>query len=484
MVSRADIVPAKPSQEATSFFRSPNLILLCAVAVADGADQQLLFSSFRALEADLHLELVDLLWMQLAQGVAAACAGPFWAAFVDSGARHRVVLSIGAMGWGTVTVIMAGLESLWMAVLLRGAAGFFMASLLPVVQSMTAEVVERSSRGRAFGLVDFSSKMGGQMLTTLFVTSISNRLYLGLPGWRIGFLVIGLLSCMLAGIVCGCMEDKPRPWKPDQIGVFAELKKLLGFLQVRTFAIIVAQGIVGTIPWVALNLTTLYFQYAGMPDARAALAFSFCLVGQGIGTFAGGCLGDWFAAWSPYHGRTLVAQTSVMLGMPVVFIMFYVLPAEPWTFAYQAVLAFVLGLVATWCANGCNKPIFIDIVPEDSTASACAWEFCIQNAFANIAGNAALNIVSGFFGYSRAAADKQVSEMTQGERLLNAHALGNALLFSLLFFWGLCFFLYSTLHLTYKSDCMRLNAEGVGETTALLNKEVDQKTAGSPATTL
>mmetsp|Transcript_59955 Transcript_59955/g.134749 ORF Transcript_59955/g.134749 Transcript_59955/m.134749 type:complete len:484 (+) Transcript_59955:104-1555(+) len=483
MVSREDIEPAKTGHEA-SFFRSPNLLLLCAVAVADGADQQLLYSSFRALEADLHLELVDLLWMQLAQGVALALAGPFWAVFVDNGAKHSVVLSIGAMGWGVVTVIMAGVESLWMAVVLRGSAGFFLASLLPVVQSMTAEAVERSSRGRAFGIIELSNRLCGQMLTTLFVTAISNGEYGGYAGWRIGFLVIGLLSILLAAAVSFCMEDSPRPWRPHQVGVFSELKKLVSFMQVRTFSIIVAQGIVGCIPWVALNLTTLYFQYAGMTDARAGLAFGLCLVGQGIGHFAGGCFGDYLAEWSPYHGRAVVAQTSVLLGMPVVFAMFYLLPPEPWTFAYQAILCLVLGLVATWCANGCNKPMFIDIVPEDCTASAVAWEFCIQNGFASIAGNAVLNAVSGSFGYSRAAADQQVSEMTRPERLGNANALGHALLFSLLVFWSLCFCLYSSLHFTYKSDYMRLRPDGSSERTALLNKEVDHKPVDAPVHTL
>mmetsp|Transcript_11568 Transcript_11568/g.26911 ORF Transcript_11568/g.26911 Transcript_11568/m.26911 type:complete len:481 (-) Transcript_11568:203-1645(-) len=454
-------------EEAKPFFSSRNLFFICALSIADGADYQLLPSAFRALEADLGFTLDKLLLMQATQGVAMAVAGPLWASLVDNGARHSLLLAAGSMGWGVATILLAMIDTYWIALALRALAGVFLGSLLPVVQSMTAEDVDRTDRGRAFGLIDFSRLICGQTLTNVFVTGISNNTIMGMRGWRVGFIVVGGLSMVLSVLTLVFLKDRRRQWEPHKVGLFSELTKLFGYFRVPTFSIIIAQGMLGTIPWVALNLTTMYFQYSGMPDQRAGFAFSTCLVGNGVGSVFGGWLGDALTHWSPFHGRPAVAQTSVLLGMPVVVLMFHTLPAEAWTFYAQVFLCFTLGLVASWCSPGCNKPIFIDIVPEDSTASAVAWDNCIETGFAQITGNAAMSLVSGLFGYSRVASAEQVSSMTEKERLTNAHALGNSILFCMLTFWSLCFCLYGTLHWTYKRDYEDLHG-AAGESKALL----------------
>lgn len=62
---------------------------------------------------------------------------------------------------------------------------------------------------------------------------------------------------------------------------------------------------------------TLYLQLLGFTDFHASLIASMFLAGTAIGAQVGGYLGDLSAKISPNHGRVLVAQFSVGIGVPM-----------------------------------------------------------------------------------------------------------------------------------------------------------------------
>lgn len=62
---------------------------------------------------------------------------------------------------------------------------------------------------------------------------------------------------------------------------------------------------------------TLYLQLLGFSDFHASLIASLFLAGTAVGSQIGGILGDWAAKRSPNHGRILVAQFSVGIGVPM-----------------------------------------------------------------------------------------------------------------------------------------------------------------------
>lgn len=86
-------------------------MLLCAVALLEGADQVLLPSVFFALQRDLHLTLNALATMTLAQALCQSAAAPFWGVLADRGIlKRKTILILGCIGQGAVTCILASVD--------------------------------------------------------------------------------------------------------------------------------------------------------------------------------------------------------------------------------------------------------------------------------------------------------------------------------------------------------------------------------------
>lgn len=100
-------------------------------------------------------------------------------------------------------------------------------------------------------------------------------------------------------------------------------------LRIPTFALIILQGIVGSIPFASLVFLTLYLQLLGMSDAAASGLVATYLVGGGFGGLLGGWVGDFAAKKFPDHGRVAATQFSVAMGIPFTIIIFKVSGLDP-----------------------------------------------------------------------------------------------------------------------------------------------------------
>ena len=52
------------------------------------------------------------------------------------------------------------------------------------------------------------------------------------------------------------------------------------------------QGIVGTMPWVAMGFSTLYLQLLGFSDLNSAILVATFQLGCALGSFGGGYIGE------------------------------------------------------------------------------------------------------------------------------------------------------------------------------------------------
>ena len=52
------------------------------------------------------------------------------------------------------------------------------------------------------------------------------------------------------------------------------------------------QGIVGTMPWVAMGFSTLYLQLLGFSDLNSAILVAVFSFGCSLGSFGGGYIGE------------------------------------------------------------------------------------------------------------------------------------------------------------------------------------------------
>jgi len=350
-----------------------NLALICFLAVIDGMDIQLLPASFKALESDLGLTPTNLALLAVCQGYAMCISGPFWGAVADSGFPRKWLLAMGSAMWGTLTLMLALCNSFHFMVVLRTLNGIALGLLIPVIQSLIAEISSKSEMGFSFGCIDFCHMAIGQAVALVVISSTAGETIWGLPGWRIAFIVVAGMSIIVSIPILVCIEEKPRPFRFEGFGVLTEARKFFGYMRTPTFLVLVSQGVFGTIPGSAMAFTNMYFQYIGVGGSLAGLITAFKIIGTGIGAVLGGLIGDILALRSPLHGRAMCAQASTLLSIPIAASVFLLVPPEPSMWTVHAGLLFLLGIVH-WCSAGCNRPILVEMVEPDSIGSVVAWQ--------------------------------------------------------------------------------------------------------------
>lgn len=417
-------------------------ILLCATCTLEGMDSQLLPASFKAMEVDLKVTPVTLASFAMAQGLAAACSGPVWANLADGGASKRAILTVGILGWGCATLLLAASHSTISIIILRIFNGISLGMLLPIVQSVVAQHSSQERIGLTFGSLD-TALMLGSLTALITATAMSQEVFLGVAGWRWAYIVVGLLSLLLAGFVHFFFTEPSNHMTHRRLDLSLEFRKFIRYLSIPTFVIILLQGMVGTIPRAAMSFMTMFLQYCGMSNFMAPLIVSMQLLGSLLGSPLGGLLGDFLHGKSERHGRPFTAQLSVLLGIPFVFGLFLHLPRRADMAIPFALLSFGLGLFSSWPCSGCNRPLFVGMVPQASLASIMAWEYSLEYASGQMIGPAAVGFLAErMYGFTEASSATTVGQVDA----VNAKALGKALFSCTALPWFACLVLYTLLH--------------------------------------
>ena len=312
----------------------------------------------------------------LARAFLQALASPLAGVAAHFMPRGRVI-AIGCIVWSTFTALFAFTNSVSVALPLCAMNGVGLALVIPSVQSLTADLNPPESRGRAFGSLWLTISFGG-MLGALYATNMGAYEPFGISGWRVAFWSVSAVSALTgllnsrfvvdptyqsnrrrgesiaSGELIPIVEDADRLNRngstdrlvpgtgPSSTGLSSLNSKeettrginkslvlsmgadILSVLRIPTFALIIAQGIVGSIPYASLVFLTLYLQLLGMSDASASALVALYLVGGGLGGLLGGWIGDEAARKYPNHGRIFVTQFSVASGIPCALVIFKV----------------------------------------------------------------------------------------------------------------------------------------------------------------
>jgi len=427
--------------------------LLCLVGGLEGADAVLLPCTLIALQQDLGLTLNDLALMGMVQGLAGNFAAPVWGAFADRGVmKRKSIVVIGSVIQGLITMILAGVDSLWAMFLLRALNGIFLASLRPIANGIVADTTVETNRGKVYGAMNIAMNVG-TMLGTLIGTNLARQTVFGLQGWRVAFMIVGGLSVLVGFVAAAFMIEPPKAFAKKQEGGNAfrnELREVWKYFRMPSFCVLILQGCFGTVPWNALGYKTLFFQLGGIKDWQASIIDVASQIAGSMGGMIGGCVGDSLSRLSRHHGRPITAQISVLAGIPVAWFIFMTQPPESSAFTYYLMLMIVLGLTATWCGVGVNLPILSEIVKDDRRATIMAWEGTLESSCSQIFGNSMVGLLAqSVFGYDLANA----KSLGDGHRdPANTKALGTALMMVSFFPWMLCFVCYTLLHWSYPRD--------------------------------
>jgi MFS family permease len=231
--------------------------------------------------------------------------------------------------------------------------------------------------------------------------------------------------------------------------MWCDVRWMLGL---RTFQLIVAQGIVGCFPWQAMVFFTLWLQLQGFSDFAASSLMAVFAAGAALGGWLGGVIGDRMAALRPDAGRIMTAQVSVLSGLPLTWILLKSLPASSYAHsapAYAAVM-FLLGLTCTWCGSGCNSPIFAEVVPVELRSTVYAFDRSFENAIASCAAPVVGLLAERVFKFQGTMATS--AGQSAAVAAANAAALANSLAVCMLVPWSICLLFFTGLYWVYPHD--------------------------------
>lgn len=247
----------------------------------------------------------------------------------------------------------------------RALNGIGLAIVAPAIQSLVADSTDDSHRGTAFGWLQLTSNLGS-VVGGLFSLLIAPVTILGIPGWRISFHLVGVIS-VIVGILVLLFARDPHfpatdvlvsnriPRKPFLLEIkdlFQEAKKVI---RIQSFQIIVAQGVTGSFPWSALSFAPMWLELIGFSHMKTAILMGLFVAANSIGGLFGGKMGDILSRILPNSGRIILSQISSASAIPLAAILLLALPDNSSAVFLYGLVLFITGFFISWNASATNK---------------------------------------------------------------------------------------------------------------------------------
>nr|DAD21927.1 TPA_asm: hypothetical protein HUJ06_023390 [Nelumbo nucifera] len=221
----------------------------------------------------------------------------------------------------------------------------------------------------AFGWLQLTGNLGS-IIGGLCSVLIASTSFMGIPGWRISFHLVAIVS-VAVGVLVRLFANDPRfsdeGSKPSDSGpsrsIWSELKNLVleakSVMKVPSFHIIVAQGVTGSFPWSALSFAPMWLELIDFSHKQTAFLMSMFVIASSLGGLFGGKMGDILAKRLPNSGRIILSQISSVSAIPLAAVLMLVLPDDPSTAFLHGLVLFIMGLCISWNAPATNKYVLI-----------------------------------------------------------------------------------------------------------------------------
>lgn len=443
-----------------------SLVLINLAAIMERADESLLPAVYKEVGQAFNASPSELGSLTFIRSLVQAMASPL-AGLLAMRYHRPSVIGFGTLFWGLSTAAVAMSQTFFQCALARAINGVGLAIVIPALQSFTADSHLEGTRGVAFGWLNLVGSVGG-IGGTMMATIMAGGTYWGLPGWRVAFLLMALVSSLIGWLVHTLVTD-PRsstgmarsPSGKQLISERLEEEKVVKSLQsawrdswisvkavmkVRTFQIIVLQGLVGSLPWTAMVFFTMWLQLVGFGHNGAASLMGIFAAGCAVGALFGGWMGDRAERMYPGSGRIYCAQFSSFIGIPFSYLLLIGLPQSPDYYLSYVATMLAMGLTVSWCQACANNPMFADVVPEQNRTMVYAFDRAFEGSWGAIAAPMVGLLAENVFGYRADQAIPESGSVTE------ARALSRGLFSVMAVPFGLCCFCYTFLYGTYKRD--------------------------------
>uniref|UniRef100_A0A0D6R8T3 Major facilitator superfamily (MFS) profile domain-containing protein n=1 Tax=Araucaria cunninghamii TaxID=56994 RepID=A0A0D6R8T3_ARACU len=443
---------------------SLSLILINLTSIMEKADENLLPSVYKEVSETFSASPSQLGYLTFIRNFVQALFSPLAGILVIHYDRPTV-LSMGTFCWALSTAAVGMCQYFEQVAFWRAINGIGLAIVIPALQSFIADTYLEGVRGFGFGclsLVGSGGGIGGSILATI----LAGYTFWGIAGWRCAFILMALLSSLIGLLVFVLVVDprkmlpyssrikrhskgddvhkkdgvfSPSIWKDSWIAMRAVVK-------VKTFQIIVLQGIVGSLPWTAMVFFTMWFELIGFGHKDTAILMSLFAGGCAFGSLLGGWIADRVASIFPFSGRILCAQFSAFMGIPFSwFLLTVITQATENRFLFGSTLLF-MGLTISWCQACANSPLFAEVVPTKHRTMIYAFDRAFEGSFSAFAAPIVGILAEKVYGYDV----KSVIPGTGSTK--EAYALSRGLFAMMAIPFGLCCLFYTPLHSVYKHD--------------------------------
>lgn len=452
------------------------LILVNLAGIMERADESLLPGVYKEVGAALHADPTRLGSLTLFRSIVQSSCYPL-AAYLAVRHNRTNVIALGAILWAAATFLVAISTTFTEVAISRGLNGIGLAIVTPAIQSLVADSTDESNRGTAFGWLQLTGNLGS-IIGGLLSVLIASSSFMGIPGWRIAFHLVGILS-VLIGILVGLFANDPRffdadgkmkdraPHKPFQTEVKDLIKEAKAIIKVPSFQILIAQGVSGSFPWSALSFAPMWLELIGFSHKTTAVILTLFNISGSLGGLFGGMMGDFLAKRLPNSGRIILSQISSGSAIPLAAILILGLPDDPSTAAMHGLVIVIMGLLITWNAPATNNPIFAEIVPERARTSIYALDRSFESILSSFAPPVVGILAQRVYGYKPLPEGSADSKIIETDRE-NAASLGKALYTAIGIPITICCVIYSFLYCTYPRDRDRAKMD------ALIESELQQ----------
>jgi MFS family permease len=194
----------------------------------------------------------------------------------------------------------------------------------------------------------------------------------------------------------------------------------------------------------------IWFQYIGFDAITAGLIFSIIAIGAALGNLLGGWLGDKAQKWRPKSGRILVAQISVFSGIPLTFVLFYLVPMIPESIYLYLIFGVITGLLISWCGP-INNSIFSEVSEPEIRSSVYSVDRMFEGSIAAL-GTVFVGLAAAMFGYITPPLGVDIGSLDAATKAINKVALAQGMFFVAIIPWILCLIFYTFVYKTFPKD--------------------------------
>ncbi|KAK7247430.1 hypothetical protein RIF29_42313 [Crotalaria pallida] len=457
---------------------SVTLVLVNLAGIMERADESLLPGAYKEVGAALHADPTALGSLTLFRSFIQSLCYPI-AAYLATRHNRAHVIALGAFLWAAATFLVAISSTFLQVAISRGLNGIGLAIVIPAIQSLVADSTHDSNRGMAFGWLqltgNFGSIIGGLFSILMASTSIA-----GIPGWRIAFHLVALIS-IIVGLLVRLFAKDPLFSNNNDARVtyertpkksfYSEMKDLMKeaktVIRIPTFQVFVAQGVFGSFAGSALSFATLWLELIGFPRVTTAVLWTLFVVAFSLGGLFGGRMGDILSQSLPNSGRIMLSQISSASAIPLAAILLLALPDDPSTAFMHGLVIFTMGLFMSWNAPATNNPIFAEIVPEKSRTVVYALDQSFESILASFAPPVVGVLAQRVYGYKAIPKGSSESVEIETDRE-NAASLAKAIYTAIGVPMAIVCLIYSFLYCTYPRDRER------AKMVALVDSEMQQ----------